>query len=135
MNQAKVIDLPSGAKLKITIAPFVEARALYQAILKELRDIPLSSKTDMASLYKDLFCAGFSSPEVEKCMWVCFGRAQYCDKRGELKIDAETFEPEETRDDYLTVCMEVAKANTLPFAKSLYAHYKEFMATQEKDLV
>lgn len=128
MADAKEVTLPSGAKLKIGLAPFAEAKALYQALLRELRVIPFSAKTDMAGLYKDLFCAGFASDEVEKALWVCFKRCQYCDKRGDLKIDDQTFEPVEAREDYLTACMEVAKENTLPFVKSLYAEYGQYFS-------
>lgn len=125
--------LPSGAILKVSPAPFKEAKALYQAILKEGRGIEVSSKTELAALYKEIFCAGFSSVEVERCLEACFKRCQYCDSRGELKIDESTFEPVNARDDYMTVCMEVAKENVLPFVKSLYAEYQRIIAMTDKD--
>lgn len=126
------VKLQSGAKLKIHLAPFEDARALYQAVLKELKPLSIAGKADV-EMYKDLFCAGFASKEIEEALWVCFQKVQYCTKSGDLKIDKETFEPEEAREDYLQVCMEVAKANILPFVKSLYVEYGQFFAAMQKD--
>ncbi len=125
----KEVVLPSGAKLKIYPASFEIAKALYQAVLKEAKTIPFTGQTEMANVYKDLFCVGFSSKEIEAALWACFLKVQYCDSRGELKIDKDTFEPIEARGDYVTVCMEVAKENIAPFVKSLYAEYGELFKT------
>lgn len=123
----KEVSLPSGAKLKIGMPPFEVSKALYQVVLEEGKGILIASKTEMASVYKDLFCIGFSSKKIEACLWDCFKHCQYCDKRGELKIDNDTFQPLEAREDYMTVCMEVAKENISPFVKSLYAEYGQFL--------
>lgn len=127
------VKLPSGAVLKVAASPFAVSKALYQALLKELRAVPVSSKTDMASLYKDLFCVGFSSPAIEACLWECFKRCTYDCGKGELKIDEQTFEPVKNRDDYMRVCAEVAQENILPFAKSLYAEYQRALVMTEGD--
>lgn len=124
----KEVKLPSGAILKITPSPFKEAKALYQAILKEAKGISISAGTDMAALYKDLFCAAFSSPEIEKCLWDCFKRCTYNAGNGDLRIAEDTFEPVAARDDYMSVCIEVAKENVIPFGKSLYAEYQRILA-------
>jgi len=125
------VKLPSGAVLKIQVSPFSTAKALYQALLRELKTVPITSKTDMASVYKDLFCLGFSSDEIEARLLECFKRCTYNSGAGDLKIDDQTFEPVERRDDYMTVCMEVAKDNVLPFAKSLYAQYADMLKVAE----
>lgn len=127
----KEVNLPSGAILKITPSPFSIAKALFQALLKEIRDVEVSSKSDIASLYKDLFCIGFSAPEVEKCLWECLKRCTYNSGSGDLRIDEQTFEPLERRDDYLMVCMEVGKENLLPFMKSLYAEFQRTIETMQ----
>lgn len=119
----KEVKLPSGAVLGIEPARFEEAQALYESILKEAKGIMISSKTDMASVYKDIFCVGFSSKEIKDCLWVCFKKCSYNSGKGDLKIDKDTFEPVEARQDYMMVCMEVAKENLAPFVKSLYAEY------------
>ncbi len=130
--QATEIKLSSGAVLKVQPSPFAVAKDLYQTLLREMQAVPISAKTDMASLYKDLFCLGFASPQIEACIWACFARCTYNTGTGDLKIDGNTFEPVERRDDYMQVCMEVAKANVLPFAKSLYAEYQRISAMIEK---
>lgn len=123
--------MPSGAILKITPSPFADAKALYQAILKELKLIHMDSKTEMVNIYKDLFCSGFASEEIEKKLWVCFKRCTYNGGAGDLKIDESTFEPVERREDYMSACIEVAKENVFPFAKSLYAEYQRALSTIE----
>ncbi len=120
----KEIKLPSGALLKIGLSPFAVSKALYQAFLKEIKPLGISAKSDFASLYKDLFCVGFSSPEIEKCLWECFKRCTLDAGAGDLKIDEQTFEPLERRDDYMQVCIEVCKENVMPFMKSLIVQYQ-----------
>lgn len=116
------VTLPSGATLKIQLSPFAVSKSLYQALLTELRMVPITSQTDTAALFKDLFSTGFSSPLVEKWVEKCFERCLYND----LKIDGSTFEPVERRQDYMKVCVEVAKENVSPFLKNLFAEYSQF---------
>lgn len=122
----KEIKLPSGALLKINQAPFTDAKALLQALLEEIKAIKIETKTEMASLYKDIFCAGISSPKIEAALWKCLKRCTYNSKGADLKIEENTFEPIEAREDYLAVCMGVAKENIDPFTKSLSAEYAQF---------
>lgn len=119
---------PSGAVLKIGLSPFADSKTLYQALLKELKDVHLDSKMEMSTLFKELFCIGFSSPEIEKALKVCLKRCTYDSGKGEFKIDDSTFEPLEAREDYMSVCMEVAKENVLPFMKSLMQLYSQGLA-------
>lgn len=114
--------------MKVNPAPFSTAKALYQAVLKEGRGVPISTKMDLAGLYKELFCVAFSSEEIEKCLKECFKRCTYDNGKGDLKIDDSSFESVEARGDYMTVCMEVAKENILPFVKNLYAEYQHIMS-------
>lgn len=122
------ITLPSGAILKITIAPFAEAKALYQAVLEEIKQVDIKSNTDLASVFKDLACVGFSSKKIEACLEACFKRCTYNSGKGDLKIDKDTFEPVEARIDYMAVSLAVAKENILPFMKSLYVEYQQYLA-------
>lgn len=124
------INLPSGAVLKITLAPFAQSKALYQAILEEVKTLRLDPDAEVdVNLYKDLFCVGFSSKKIEAALAKCLDRVTYND----LKIDDQTFESEAARDDYMTVCFEVTKANILPFTKSLYAKYSHILGLLKKD--
>lgn len=124
------IKLPSGAILKVTVAPFADAKALYQAVLEELKSMKLNSDDDIGPmLYKDLFCTGFSSRKIESALDKCMTRATY----NGLKIDGNTFEPIEARDDYFKVCYEVGKANISPFVKSLCAEYSHLWGALKAD--
>ena len=67
----------------------------------------------MAALYKDIFCVGFASPEIESKLWKCFER---CTIEGE-KVTMDTFEPPERRDDYMSACIEVAEREHTPFRR------------------
>jgi len=110
------LKLPSGAVLSLTHTPFAESKALYQAILDEARGINFEINTEKMDInIKDLVCAGFASVKIEKALWVCMHRCLY---NGQ-KITEDTFEPVESRGDYISVCIEVAKHNILPFMKSL----------------
>lgn len=123
----KEIKLQSGAVLKITLSPFAESKALYQAILEEFKPIQISSTSDMAELFKNMVCVGFSSKKIDSCLETCFKRCTYDSGKGDLKIDKDTFEPEENREDYIQVVLCVVKENITPFLKSLFAEYQQFM--------
>lgn len=128
----KEIKLPSGATLGIGETPFATSKALYQAILAEAKGLSVSFKTDKIALYQQIFCMGFSSERIESCLWECFKHCTYTDSRGKFKIDDTTFEPVKARDDFMKVCVEVAKENTGPFVKSLYAEFKAAMEEMDK---
>jgi hypothetical protein len=118
------VKLPSGRVLKITPAPFIEARALYQVLLEEARGLRLDPQADVdVNLYKDLFCVALSSRKVEACVWECMKRATIDD----VKITNDTFEKVEHRDDYIMACFEVAQDNVQPFMKSLFASYQDII--------
>lgn len=123
MSSRKVV-LPSGAELEITLAPFADSKALYQAMLEEAKTLKIDDTAEVdANLYKDLFCTGLSSKKIEAALTVCMKRATY----NGMKITDDVFEPVEARDDYLIVCMEVARENITPFTKSLFAQYGDIL--------
>lgn len=118
------IKLPSGAELKITMSPFTEGRSLYQAMLEEAKSLSLAPNTEIdVNFFKDIFCSALSSKKIESCIWKCMERSTYND----LKITIDTFEPEESRQDYFDVMMEVARYNVLPFTKNLSAKYSQVL--------
>lgn len=134
MAGPREIKLPSGATLKVTPAPFGDAKALYQALLREMKAIEIGPQSNMQDMFKSAFCIGLSSPEIERCLWDCMKRCTYNGGAGDLKIDAETFEPVERRDDYIKVCVEVGRENVIPFANSLYAEYLFARTAAEKNI-
>lgn len=116
----KKITLPSGAELVVTLAPFADGKALYQAMLEEIKGLKLDPKETIGeNLIKDLVCIGFSSKKIEAALDKCFQRVTY----NQLKVDKDTWESVEARGDYLQACIEVAKENILPFVKSLSAEF------------
>ncbi len=124
----KEIKLPSGATLKISQTPFAVSKALYQAILEEVKSVKISSNQEMSDVMKDLFCIGFSSKKIELCLQECFKRCTYNSGTGDLKIEDSTFEPVLNRSDYATVCIEVIQENIMPFTKGLYAEFTRLLA-------
>lgn len=118
----RVVDLPSGAKLDITLAPFGAAKVLYQAFIEELATVKLDMTAEIdGNFFKDLACVGFTSKKIEAAMVDCLKRALY----NGLHIKDELFEPEEARQDYPVILFEVASENIRPFTKSLYAKWLE----------
>ena len=125
------IELQSGVKLVITVASFAHARALYQAVLEEVKTISLDPKADVdVNLFKDLFCSLLASKKVEAALNECMKKAMY----DGLRIDEKTFEPIKAREDYLQVCIEVAKANILPFGKTLMQQFSPILEKLKKGL-
>ena len=117
------MKLPSGAELEITLSPFPVSKALYQTILEETKGIELSSKMEMFTVFRELFLTSMCSPRIEKCLWECMKRVTY----NGLRITEDTFEPEEAREDYPIVCLEVAHKNVAPFLKNLSAQYSTLL--------
>lgn len=113
------VQLSSGRVFKVAPGSFSESKALYQALLEELKGIKIESQTQLASVYKDLFCSGFSSSKVEEKLWPCMMRCLYA----QHKITQETFEAVEAREDFTEICLEVVKENINPFLKHLYARW------------
>lgn len=125
----KEVTLPSGAILKITLSPFAISKALYIAVLEETKGLHIDPEAEVdTNLFKDMFCVGFSSKKIEAALDKCMERALY----NGLRITNDTFEPEEAREDYLSVCWEVAYANLLPFTKSLSRQFSAILATLPK---
>lgn len=119
------VALPSGATLKIQPAKFADAKALLTAATSEFRKFELSSQTDLAAVYKELACIGLSSPAVEKALWQCMTSCLYVIGDVTQKVTPELFDDVARRDDFITICSEVAKDNIGPFTKSLFALFSQ----------
>jgi hypothetical protein len=93
---------------------------LYQAILNTGSELNFDPEAKLdTNFLKNIFCKLVASKPIEKAVWKCLARAVYNDE----KISMETFEPVSAREDYLTVCWEVARLNVTPFMKPLYANW------------
>lgn len=123
----RVVDLPSGKKLELNTAPFADADELWQAFAAEMRDVPLQIDiTEDVEFFKNMACASVASIRVREAVWKCMRRCRY----GIEPIGEGSFEPVETREDYMPAYIEVAKENILPFLKGLYA-----VSSQLKELL
>lgn len=113
------VTLPSGAILKVAPAPFADALALNEAVMRVLRGVPVNARSELGEALKSMCCDFVASPEVKRALAPCMARCMY----GGLKIDDTSFEAKEKRGDYYDVVYEVAKENLEPFLKSLYARF------------
>lgn len=117
------ITLKSGAILEIQLSPFAEAMRLFKTIANELKavDIHLDGLTidkikgtDINGL-KNGILQLLGSDALEAAVRTCQARCLY---NGE-KINGQTFEKPEARQDYLPVAWEVVKFNMAPFFAGL----------------
>lgn len=122
------VTLPSGAVLKVHSASFAESKALYQALMDEVKGVSFNGKADLGNALKDVLSIAVSSKKIEAALWVCMARCIYNSGAGDLKIDQDTFEPVKARGDYTAICKEVMEENVGPFAKGLYAEFQRIMA-------
>ncbi|MCI4444368.1 MAG: hypothetical protein JHC39_12775 [Lentimicrobium sp.] len=123
----KEIKLPSGATLKISLAPFAESKSLYQAILEELKFTDITPRMEVSAVFKNISFIAFSSKKIESCVETCFKRCLYDSGKGDLKIDSQTFESAENRIDYISAYTAVIEENITPFLSGLYVEFQRFM--------
>lgn len=114
------VELPSGAKLSISLASFEDGKNLYQCIASELKSLKFDENEDVGvNFFKDIFLTALSSKEIEKLIMQCAKKALYNKER----ITQETFEPEDARQDYIEALYHIAENNLAPFGKALFAKY------------
>ena len=126
----EVLDLKSGARVEMEIAPLAESAALRRAMAAEIvkaditidmkkLDLKAIAETDLAgdvfNSIKNVMLLLIASETVERQLFICMRRCRYND----VKITAETFEPKEARGDFLPIALEVIKMNVLPFFAGL----------------
>ena len=119
----KKVLLPSGAELEITVSPFAVSKALYMAIAEEAKNLKMDANTELdTNFLKDMLLTAVSSKKIEIALDDCLKRVTY----NGLKIEKDTFEPVEARQDYFEVMYHVARENVYPFTKNLCARYRDW---------
>lgn len=114
----KEITLPSGAILKIGLAPFADSIELFQVLGEEMKKVEIHFTTEIDhELMKNLLCTAIASKPLEAAVWKCLAKCLY----GGIRLTKDTFETEEARQDYFAVFYEVVVANVIPFTKNLSA--------------
>lgn len=122
-------DLPSGAKLHVSVSPFQDAKALTKALMKSVGGIQLAANPlDMdVSVIKDMLVSAGTSEEVEAALWKCMARATY----NNVKVTPDLFDAvdlgDSARKDYFTICAKVIEVNCLPFFDQTLSTLKTFL--------
>jgi len=124
---AKIVDLPSGAKLEMTIAGFEDAHRLLQAVTKEIEGVKVSGLDfkgidfdapitgELIDALKSLVSRVIYSRDIMDCLWICMARAT----RNNSRVTKEMFDDERAREDFLPIVKEVLMYNLTPFFKNL----------------
>jgi len=139
VKQGNEFTLPSGATLLVSTASFASAKALHDAMCRELRgkglgDLDVAelgkaiSSSDAAGLnwLADKAMSIVSSKEIEDAFFACAEKALYRHDGQELsslQVTRRMFdEPsvsEKAREDFYHIFLRVAEVNLKPFIKAL----------------
>lgn len=133
MKKAEIFKMPSGAELHVSMAEFVHAGALMQAILKQLVGLKLNQvdmQKDMEELRQnpagimgliDKAILLATSNEVKDAIFECAQSAKYAPKANNalVALDRALFDDPEfglqAREDYYTILYRIAEVNCKPF--------------------
>lgn len=123
LSNNEIIDLESGAKLEITLAPFLEGERLFSAVADCLKKVNIDGNKEVEDYMninnlKDAFLTCISSKELKDAIIQC---AKRCTYNGQRITSWDFFEDVNVRQDYLPVCWEICKFNLLPFTRNLFA--------------
>ncbi len=141
MSQSQKFDMPSGATLVVTVAPFADAWALMKAALKTLKGMQLnpedlqremseiSGSSPAIMMILDRIVDFATSHEVEAAIWKCAQRALYIPAGSDVsfpgtKVDHALFDDathgNSAREDYAKIVVSLLEVNCKPFlAKAL----------------
>lgn len=141
MSQSQEFDLPSGARLTISVAPFLDAKHLHDAILKALKgggiaELDLSKLKDFkaggaaVNMIAEKALAMASSPEVEAAVFKCGERALYTPAGSStpMKVSKGMFDDGElgikAREDYYLIAVRIIEVNFMPFLAPIFSALK-----------
>jgi len=144
MSQGDMVALPSGAKLFASPSSWENAKALHDAVLKEIKGTSGVAGLDL-ELVKEAFeeksASAFShvldkivgvacSKAIEDAIFSCAEKAIYQPSGEEtsIKVTRAMFNNPDTRDqargDYYAIAFHVAEVNLRPFVKALFSSLK-----------
>lgn len=122
----KEFVLPSGAKLVVTGAPFVQALALNKALMKAAKGLPMAAdplQMDL-SVLKDAILGAATSDEVEAILFTCMERALYNGSRVNRGLFDEPGAGEDARKDFYVIAWHVIEVNCGPFFVQTFSWLK-----------
>lgn len=114
--------LPSGSKLVITVAPFIDSKALFDAVIKAFRSTNqgnLDPNKDLMSVLEVV-----TSDEVGVALQKCFQRVTYEGLKFTPQLLDDPNLTEKIRNDYMTICSLVVDANVKPFLGQTFSESK-----------
>lgn len=131
--------LASGAKLKVSLAPFVDAKNLQDKILQALTgngvgsiDMKIFQDPEKAgSAAIDIAMRVAANKEVESAVFECAKRALYSYDGNEMnrsKVDRSLFDDEaagmRAREDFYPICLKIMEVNLKPFLQAIISLLK-----------
>lgn len=148
MEKGEECDLPSGAKLYVSVSSWENIKALHDAVANELRGKGLGS-LDLVEIQKAMAGDGeqglnvvadkmlglIASKEVTAALFACAEKALY-QPDGSLEssvpVTPRLFDHPQylaaAREDYYEICKKVAGVNLRPFMKALSSMLKALAA-------
>lgn len=123
--------LPTGAKLVVSEAAYVDSDALLKSLVRCAKGVPLPNdflKADVTIL-KDILVDAITSDEVDKALFKCAERAMY----ENAKVTKDLFDDpklrERARPDRFMIFWYVIEVNCGPFFGKTFSILKERLAT------
>ena len=126
--------LPSGAKLLVGLAPFVDAKRLHDKILRSLvgkgvGGLDLKALRDIntaGSVVMDALMQVASDTDVENAIFECAKRSLYSHDGNDgtrIKVDRILFDDpvagEKARGDFYAICFKIMEVNLKPFLMAI----------------
>ncbi len=109
--------LPSGSKMTVSEAAYVDARSLLNALLKCIEGVPLATdptKMDVTVL-KDALIKGMTNQDVDEAVFKCAERAVY----ENVKVSRALFDDPKLKDaaraDLFVILWHIVEVNCGPF--------------------
>jgi hypothetical protein len=123
--------LPTGSKLVVSEATYVDADALLKALAKCAKGIALPKnflEADVTVL-KDILVEAVVSPEVDAALFKCAERAAY----ENVKVTKAIFDDPKLKDaarrDRFLIAWHVIEVNCGPFFGAIFSELKERLRT------
>lgn len=119
------VDFENGSRMRVVLAPYVEADALMTGFMAAIQETPVSfdSPEALSISVKNLISRLYLVPPFKAALWTCLGRCLY-QPQGQgayVKVAPSVFEPAAERGNLIQVYYACAEANISPFGKGLYA--------------
>ncbi len=123
--------LPSGAKMTVSEAAYVDADALLKALAKCAKGIPLPKnflEADVTVL-KDVLVEAIVSDEVDKALFKCGERAAYENMKVSVALFDDPKLKDSARQDRFMIFWHIIEVNCGPFFGKTFSILRERLRT------